>query len=337
MPQQRSLCGVVDDNVGCRSYGQSGPAVENHSLVLQRPPDELVFAALRDSFYKNLEAAPDIAAVRLQRQLSLQGYHTVQAFDLDIFRNVVGHSPRSQCSGSFAVFEHESRVETDLTHERQCFEKVLFALIVESGEKIRCDRNLGNSPAQGLDAVEIPAAGIFAVHCLQNLVGTALNRQVDMAADVTVGGYRSDNPVGHILGMRRSETDSHIGSRLGHSRQQGGEVHIAESVGVDILSQQSDLPEATAAEVFDLGENASRLARTLAAAGIRDNTVAAKVIAATHYADETADTVSGYAGRNYIAIGLGSAQLDIDRLMARLGSSEQSGQIEIGIGGIAVN
>ena len=132
--------------------------------------------------------------------------------------------------------------------------------------------------------------------------------------------------------MRRSETDSHIGSRLGHSRQQGCEIHIAESVGVDILSQQSDLPEATAAEVFDLGENASRLARTLAAAGIRDNTVAAKVIAATHYADETADTVSGYAGRNYIAIGLGSTQLDIDRLMARLGSSEQSGQIEIGIG-----
>ena len=72
--------------------------------------------------------------------------------------------------------------------------------------------------------VEIPLAGIFAVHQFQYPITSALHRQMYMLAHV---GHLSNNPqrlVAHILRMRRGESDAHLRSLKRHSAEKIGEA-----------------------------------------------------------------------------------------------------------------
>ncbi len=93
-------------------------------------------------------------------------------------------------------------------------------------------------------AVEIPLARITAVHRLQHLVAAALHRQMYMIAHIRIAGYNMQHIICHILGMRSSETHTHVRSRLRHTRQQVGKRHlltrrlITVQIAIDILTQQ---------------------------------------------------------------------------------------------------
>ena len=101
----------------------------------------------------------------------MQGDHAVEAFDFYVFGDVVGHFAAGECAGSFGVFEHECRIETGFAHQRQRLLEVFLAFIVETGEHVGGESGIGYDAAYRRYAVEIPFAGIFAVHSLEHLVG----------------------------------------------------------------------------------------------------------------------------------------------------------------------
>ena len=95
---------------------------------------------------------------------------------------------------------------------------------MEAGKHVARDAAVGHGLAYLVDAVEIPLAGILAVHELQYLVAATLHRQVDVVAYVVVGSHGGNDVVGQVLGVARGEAHAHLGSRLGHDAQQLGKV-----------------------------------------------------------------------------------------------------------------
>ena len=156
-------------------------------------------------------------------------------------------------------------------------------------------------------------------------------------AQVGPGGDDVEGLVAHILGMRRGEAYPHIAGSLGHQSQQGGEIdHRAVgplvAVRVDILPQQRHLLEALGLEVGQFAQNALGLTAALPPAGIGYNTIGAEIIAPPHDGDKTRNAVQPDARGNHLAIGLGSRELHVHRLLTMLGSPYQIGQVEVRVG-----
>ena len=72
--------------------------------------------------------------------------------------------------------------------------------------------------------VELPLAGIFAVHQFQYPVTSALHRQMSMLAHVGDISNNRQRLVAHLLGMRRGESDAHLWSLKRHSAEKIGEA-----------------------------------------------------------------------------------------------------------------
>ena len=155
-----------------------------------------------------------------------------------------------------------------------------------------------------------------------------------MARDVLMVGDHLQRLVAHVLGVGGGETDTHIRSRLGHHRQQTRKVYRLLAVGliavgVHVLAQKRRLLEATGAQVSQFAENRLRLARALTSACIRNDTVGTEIVTAAHDTDESADLSSSEASRHHVAVCLGRAQVDVDRLLAVLGRRHEIREVQI--------
>ena len=129
-----------------------------------------------------------------------------------------------------------------------------------------------------------------------------------------------------------------MAGRICHRGKESGktEFFAGRGVGIEIavhvLSQKRDLAEAAGAEVGKLVEYALRLARALAAAGIRHDAVGAEIVASAHDADESRHSVRAYSHGNHVAVSLGGAEFYADGGMSGLHRLEKRREVEIGIG-----
>ena len=241
---------------------------------------------------------------------------------------------RGESARSFGIFEHEGGVEPRLAHQAERLLKILFRLIMEAGEEVGGEPCVGEDAPDGGHTVEIPLARIFAVHRLEDAVGAALHRQMDMARYVGMGGHDVKRVVAHVLGVRRGEADTHIGRRLSHHGKQLRKTYhpalpVVVMIRVDVLAKQRGLAEALLPQILQLGKDALRVARPFAAACVGHYAVRAEIVAAAHYGDEARDSVSGQTPRHNPCVSLRQTQIHIHGRDAGSGAVEELGERQI--------
>ncbi len=239
------------------------------------------------------------------------------------------------CAGTLGVPEHESRVEAHFAHKRQRGMVVGLRLAVKAAEQVCADGASGDDSADGLHAVEIPLASVFAVHQLQDAVAARLYRQVNGTAQVGVRSYHLQSAVVHVFGVGGGKADAQAGRGFGHDGQQVGEAHrmsalLLETVGIDVLPQQSHFLIAFCPKVMQLAHDAFRVATPLTPSCVGYNAVGAEIVTPSRDGYVTANGLA-YAGGHHIAVSLRGRQLHVDSSLALFGSSHQVRQIEVGI------
>ena len=213
---------------------------------------------------------------------------------------------------------------------------VLLGFRAVAHEDVGGDGAVGHDAPDGSHTVHVPLAGIFAVHELQNAVGTALHGQMDVLADVGHVGNDLQRLIAHVFGMAGSKPHAHVGNSLGHQAQQSGESHFCGSregsIRVDVLSQQGYFFKTPFAQIVHLAQDALHVARALTSTGVGHDAVVAEVVAATHDAHETANFLSVQPLGHNVAVGLAGRKFNVDGLMACFGLGDKVGQREIAVG-----
>ena len=174
---------------------------------------------------------------------------------------------------------------------------ILFRFRMKTGENIGSQSAIGDDTFDSRHPVQIPFAGILAVHQLQNAGTTALHGQVDMLAHI---GHLRDHFqrfIAHILRMGGRETDTYTRSRLRHSTQQHRESdclarRFLKTVGVDVLSQQCHLLITFRHQVSHFVQDTLYITATLAPASIGHDTVGTEIVTATHDRHESGDMIA---------------------------------------------
>lgn len=101
---------------------------------------------------------------------------------------------------------------------------------------------VGDDTSDGSYAVEIPFAGILAVHEFENAIGSALYGQMDVSAYVGLFGDDVECLVAHVFGMAGREADAHAWYGACYGAQELGEadfgsVGIFPAIRVDVLTE----------------------------------------------------------------------------------------------------
>lgn len=91
--------------------------VKDHYLVLLGASEQLFSGLLRKPFDEYLKSLAYVPLVALLGELILKIDHALQSVELYLFRYVVFEFLCSISPGTFGVFEHESRVVSDFSHE----------------------------------------------------------------------------------------------------------------------------------------------------------------------------------------------------------------------------
>ena len=153
-----------------------------------------------------------------------------------------------------------------------------------------------------------------------------------------IGNFRDDlqGLVAHIFGMRGGETDTDARSRLGHGTQQRGEsyhfpIRLFKAVRVDILSQQGHFLITLSHQIGNFIQDAFHIPAAFPSAGVGNDAIGTKVIAAAHNGNKTRNMISANARRYHITISFRCGKFHVDGFLARLYGSYQVGQSKISI------
>ena len=142
--------------------------------------------------------------------------------------------------------------------------------------------------------------------------------------------------VAHVLGMTGGEADTHLRDRSGHPLQQLWEtgllpLGICGPIAVDILSQESHLPESSVPQVHAFAQDTLHVPAPLPSARVGYYTIMAEVVASAHDAYKSAYVCTANTLGHHIAVGLGERQFHIDGFLSAFHLCHQVGQGHIGI------
>ena len=173
-----------------------------------------------------------------------------------------------------------------------------------------------------IDGLEILLTGVFAVHALEDGVRATLYAEVQVIADVLVRSHCLDDLVCEVVRVGGREADAHVWGGFGDDGQQIGEINGAilslEIITIDILAEEGYFLEAFLLQVPELVEDAVNGTGTLAATGVRDDTVRTEIVAATHDRHIARNTVAADSCRDDVAVGLSCSKLHVDSLLPSL-------------------
>ena len=228
------------------------------------------------------------------------GKYPVEAF-LDITLSHLSFHGSRRCPSSGGVDKCIGIVKTDSLDDVQRVIDILRRLAGEPHDDIRRDRNVGDLPSDPESKVYELLLRVVAVHLLQDSVGAALERQVDMSGGLGIIPDHTDEIVREILGMRGHKADPPDPVHFAHffeKLRKTDRVPESFAIGVDILSKQHDLCHAVCGQSLDLPYDLARIPAPLSAADIGNDAVAAEIVAAEH--DIDAGLVSIFALKGQI-------------------------------------
>ena len=125
----------------------------------------------------------------------------------------------------------------------------------------------------------------MAVHLLQKPVGTALHRQMQVLAQLRLGGDGINELMAGVLGVAGHKADVIIAGHGAQQVEKVGEIDLlfqTLAIAVHVLTQQGDLLIARFHKTAELRKDIAGLAALLAAADVGHDAVGAEVIAAVH-------------------------------------------------------
>ena len=221
---------------------------------------------------------------------------------------------------------------------------LLFRFPAESRDHVGADGATGHDAADGRNAVEVPLAGVSAVHALQHVAVSALNRQVDVFADVLVTRHGVEHVVRHVFGMRGAETHPKVWVDRRHHFQELGKANHGLGlvlddalvvdvplVGIDVLTQQGDLAVTRLEEFLGFPNDAFRVTAALSAAGEGHHTERTHVVTTPHDADERRHAAFVQSDRADLCVGLLAGEQDVDGFLASFHLIHQIGEVAVGI------
>ena len=103
---------------------------------------------------------------------------------------------------------------------------------------------------------------MLAVHLLQHSVATGLYRQVDVFADIAVGGHSVQHRIAHIFRVGGGESDSDIRIEERNFFEQKRKIYLFTRLGiypeiaVNVLSEKIELFISVTYKCLSLSENA---------------------------------------------------------------------------------
>ncbi len=143
------------------------------------------------------------------------------------------------------------------------------------------EREVGDRRPQVIDEPQVAVARVRAAHRLEDSAGAGLKRQVRVLADRGALRHRSDDVPAKVLRMRAREADPLDARDRVDGAQELGEARAdVTPVGVDVLSEQRHLADASFGKPCHLRQDLAGTARDLAAADCRDDAVGADRVAA---------------------------------------------------------
>lgn len=315
---------------------ESRTTVEDKDFILTVAATELELRAMGRALDKDLEGLADIAFVILESYRALKSDNLLETAGLNLVGDIVGKMAEGESVGAHRELEHKSIVVADTTEEVEGGLMVLFGLRTEASDDIGSDGAVGQKTADGLDTVEVPFGGIMAVHELEHTVATALEREMDAAADVGVLSHGAEEIVGEVLRMGGSKADAEEGTNIGDSAEELREVHLTVVGGpvvrVDILTEERDLAVALLEKRASLVEDRHRVAAAFTATGIRDDAIGAEVLTSAHDRDKSGDAIAVEADRLDVGIGLGGAQFGFGNFSAGNDLLEDDRKFAVGVG-----
>ena len=124
------------------------------------------------------------------------------------------------------------------------FYKILLGLAGEAHDDIAGKGDAGHGLAGVFDELQILLHRVVAVHLLQKPVGAALHRQMQVLAQLRLGGDGINELMAGILGVAGHKADVIIAGHGAQQVEQVGEIDLlfqTLAVAVHVLTQQGDL------------------------------------------------------------------------------------------------
>ena len=184
------------------------------------------------------------------------------------------------CACTRRVDERERAVVAHLLDHLEGLTEVLFRLAGKADDDVGGQGQIGDGGAHLLDEAQVALPPVGAAHRLQDARRAGLERQVGVLTDGLALGHGGDDIRAEVLGMRAREADALDAVDGVHGAQKLGEVGAdVAPVGIDVLAEQSDLPDPLLGKALDLGQHFNCRPADLAAAHRWDDAVRANGVA----------------------------------------------------------
>ena len=185
-------------------------------------------------------------------------------------------------------------------------------------------------------AFQVPLAVVFAAHEGQHAGTAALHGQMDVPADVGMGGHGVDDFVADVLGMGGGKAHAQVRCNGGHHLQEPGEVHRLvgrfPQVAVHVLAQQGYFLISFMVHVAGFTHDGMCVPGTLGPAGIGHHAVGAYVVASSHDGNKGRYAASVRANGGDVGISLFPGQQYVNLRGVRADGLQQAGPGTVGIG-----
>ena len=267
---------------GCRCSGTRRREVQQLPLAGARRQHGGVAPA--HAFDKHFLAAPDTGLVPGQGRAVDDRLESFEALGDDLGRDELGLHGRGPRPGTRRENEGVGAVVAGLRAYGQRVLEVLGRLAGEADDDVRGHSEIVDRLARRGEPFEVARCAIAAAHGAQHTVAARLEWQVELLAHLGRRRHGLDRLGPQVLRVRAGEADppdsldgTDRAQELGEERSPPRDVA---AVGVDVLSEQRDLGDATARQQLDLGHDVVEWAAHLGAPHGGHDAKGARVVAA---------------------------------------------------------
>ena len=231
---------------------------------------------------ENVDLRADELLILFPRDAVLQGDKSLVAVLHDDLRHLIVHGCR-WCARANRVLEGESCGEAGQLNDAEGLLEVLLGLTGEAHDNVCGDRRIRDLRAHTVENCEELLRPVAAAHCLEDAVGSGLQRHVQLRHDRGRIGHRLDHVIRECCRMRAGEADTLQAANLSRCAQEFAErlaVTELDAVGVHVLAEQGHLNGPVVGERLDLGKDVPGASILFLAAESRNDTKSTGVVAA---------------------------------------------------------